>query len=214
MNASALVILNSADSHQDKRLPWWGAVLLGAIVFCGSLGLSLLVQEIILGYDAGRLAIVNSADPDCRIGLLEKAVSRNPANAGAWLQLGHAYSESDRNVQAAAAYETYRAINPRSPDIWTKLGTLYSQTDRPHKALEAFNQAITLNPKYEASHLYKGMVLLNAFNDLSGAAHSWSIVLELNPNAVTPCGTEIEEWVQYCLAASEPKFASADESNE
>ena len=101
-----------------------------------------------------------------------------------------------------------------SPDIWTKLGTLYSQTDRPHKALEAFNQAITLNPKYEASHLYKGMVLLNAFNDLRGAAHSWSIVLELNPNAATPCGTEIKEWVRYCLTASESKFTRADESNE
>jgi hypothetical protein len=57
-------------------------------------------------------------------------------------------------------------------------------------------------------------VLLNAFNDLRSAAHSWSIVLELNPNAATPCGTEIEEWVRYCLTASEPKFASADESNE
>jgi cytochrome c-type biogenesis protein CcmH/NrfG len=214
MNAYALDITNSSDSHQDKRLSWWGVVLLGAIVVCGSLGLSLLVREIILGNDAGRSAIVNSVDPDYRIGLLEKAVFKRPADAGAWLQLGHAYSDSGRTVQAATAYENYLAINPRSPDIWTKLGTLYSQTDRPHKALEAFNQAITLNPKYEASHLYKGMVLLNAFNDLRGAAHSWSIVLELNPNAATPCGTEIEEWVRYCLTASESKFARADESNE
>jgi cytochrome c-type biogenesis protein CcmH/NrfG len=214
MSASALDISNSADSHQDKRLSWWVAVLLGAIVFCGSLGLSLLVQEIIFGKDAGRSAIVNSADPDYRIGLLEKTVFRRPADAGAWLQLGHAYSESGRNLQAATAYENYLAINPRSPDIWTKLGTLYSQTDRPHKALEAFDQAISLNPKHESSHLYKGMVLLNAFNDLRGAVQSWMQVLELNPNAVTPCGTEIEEWVRYCLTASEPKFASTEESAE
>jgi cytochrome c-type biogenesis protein CcmH/NrfG len=214
MSASALDISNSADSHQDKRLSWWVAGLLGAIVFCGSLGLSLLVRQIILGHDAGRSAIVNSADPDYRIGLLEKAVSRNPTDASAWLQLGHAYSESDRNAQAATAYENSLAINPRSPNIWTKLGTLYSQTDRPHKALEAFDKAITLNPKDEASHLYKGMVLLNAFNDLRGAVHSWIIILELNPNAVTPCGTAIEEWVRYCLTASEPKFARADERDE
>jgi tetratricopeptide (TPR) repeat protein len=212
MSASALAILNSADSHQKKVLSWWVAALIGAIVFCGGLGLSLLVRKIILGNGASRSAIVNSADPDYRIQLLERAVSRHPTNAGAWLQLGHACSESGRNVQAAAAYENYLAIDPRSPDIWTKLGTLYSHTERPDKALEAFDQAIALNPRHEASRLYKGVVLLNAFNDLRGAIQSWMQVLESNPKAETPDGTPIEEWVRYCLAASEPKAVGTEET--
>lgn len=212
MSASALAILNSEDNYQKKGLSWWFAALLGTIVFCGGLGLSLLVQEIILGNGASRSAIVNSADPDYRIQLLERAVSRYPANAGAWLQIGLAYSESGRNLQAVAAYENYLAIDPRSPDIWTKLGTLYSQTERPDKALEAFDQAIALNPRHEASRLYKGVVLLNAFNDLRGAIQSWMQVLESNPKAETPDGTQIEEWVRYCLAASEPKAAGTEET--
>jgi tetratricopeptide (TPR) repeat protein len=212
MSASALAILNSEDNYQKKGLSWWVAALLGTIVFCGVLGLSLLVREIILGNGASRSAIVNSADPDYRIQLLERAVSRYPANAGAWLQISLAYRESGRNLQAVAAYENYLAIDPRSPDIWTKLGTLYSQTERPDKALEAFDQAIALNPRHEASRLYKGVVLLNAFNDLRGAIQSWMQVLESNPKAATPDGTPIEEWVRYCLAASEPKAVGTEET--
>jgi len=212
MSASALAILNSEDNYQKKGLSWWVAALLGTIVFCGVLGLSLLVREIILGNGASRSAIVNSADPDYRIQLLERAVSRYPANAGAWLQISLAYSESGRNLQAVAAYENYLAIDPGSPDIWTKLGTLYSQTERPDKALEAFDQAIALNPRHEASRLYKGVVLLNAFNDLRGAIQSWMQVLESNPKAATPDGTPIEEWVRYCLAASEPKAVGTEET--
>jgi cytochrome c-type biogenesis protein CcmH/NrfG len=207
MSASTFDIPNSAGGHQKKGLSWWVAVLLGAIVFCGGLGLSLLVQAIILGNGASRSAIVNSANPDYRIQLLDRAVSRYPANAGAWLQLGHGCSESGQIVQAAAAYENYLAIDPRSPDIWTKLGTLYMQAERPDKALEAFDQAIARNPKHEASRLYKGMVLLNAFNDLRGAIHSWRQVLESNPKAATPDGTPIEEWIRYCIAASGPETA-------
>ena len=210
MNASALDILADAVSHQKEALSWKAAALLGTIVFCGGLGLSFLVQEIFLGNGASRSAIVNSADPDYRAQLLERAVSRYPANAGAWLQLGNAYSESERNALAASAYENYLAIDPSSPDIWTKLGIQYAQTERPDKALEAFDQAIALNPKHEASRLYKGVVLLNAFNDLRGAIRSWMQVLEANPDAEAPDGTPIEEWIGYCLAASEAKTADRE----
>jgi tetratricopeptide (TPR) repeat protein len=213
MSVSALAILDSADSHQ-KKLSYKTAAALGVIVFCGSLALSFLVREIVLGNGASRSAIVNSADPDYRIQLLERAVSRYPANAGAWLQLGNAYSETDRNAQAAAAYVNYLAIDPRSTDTWTKLGTQYSQTDRPDKALEAFEQAIALNPRHEASRLYKGVVLLTAFNDLRGAIHSWMQVLEANPIATTPDGTPIEEWVRYCQAVSESKAAGIEKNAE
>ena len=214
MNASALDILAGAGSQQKEPLSWKAAVLFGTILFCGGLGLSFLVQEIFLGNGASRSAIVNSADPDYRAQLLERAVSRYPANAGAWLQLGNAYSESERNALAASAYENYLAIDPSSPDIWTKLGIQYAQTDRPDKALEAFDQAIALNPKYEASRLYKGVVLLNAFNDLRGAIRSWMQVLEANPAAEAPDGTPIEKWIGYCLAASEAKTAGTEENAE
>ena len=214
MNASALDILAGAGSQQKEPLSWKAAVLFGTILFCGGLGLSFLVQEIFLGNGASRSAIVNSAAPDYRAQLLERAVSRYPANAGAWLQLGNAYSESERNALAASAYEKYLAIDPRSPDIWTKLGIQYAQTERPNKALEAFDQAIALNPKHEASRLYKGVVLLNTFNDLRGAIRSWMQVLEANPNAQAPDGRPIEEWINYCQAASSTETRGADENTE
>jgi tetratricopeptide (TPR) repeat protein len=214
MSASPLDIPADAGSRQEKALSWKATALLATIVFGGSLCFSFLGQEIIFDNGPSRSAIVRSADPDYRIQLLEKAVFRYPGNAAAWLQLGHAYSEFGQAALAAAAYENYLAINPNSPDTWTKLGVQYAQTDGPDKALEAFNQAIALNPKHEASRLYKGVVLLNAFSDLRGAIRSWMQVLEANPEAAASDGTPIEERIAYCLAASEVKTAGAEKNAE
>jgi cytochrome c-type biogenesis protein CcmH/NrfG len=205
MIASELHGRAGPSSFQEKPQSWKAGALLGAIVFFGSLGLALLVQEMLFG--GSRSAIVKSADPEYHVKLLEKAVARNPGYSGAWLQLGHAYSESGQAAPAAAAYENYLAIDPRSPDIWTKLGIQYMQADRPDKALEAFDRATALNPKHEASRLYKGVVLLNAFSDLRGAIRSWMQVLEINPDASAPDGTRVEEYIRYCLTTAEEQAA-------
>ncbi|MCK7515728.1 MAG: hypothetical protein MZV70_74960 [Desulfobacterales bacterium] len=69
----------------------------------------------------------------------------------------------------------------------------------PSKALEAFDQAIALNPKHEASRLYKGVVLLNAFNDLRGAIRSWMQVTGGQPRRCRPpTAPPLEEWISYC----------------
>ncbi|MCK7515729.1 MAG: hypothetical protein MZV70_74965 [Desulfobacterales bacterium] len=68
------------DSNHGKTWSWKTAALLGAIVFLGASGLAILVQEMIFG--DSRSAIMRSADPDYRIQLLERAVSRYPGNAG------------------------------------------------------------------------------------------------------------------------------------
>jgi predicted Zn-dependent protease len=203
MNASPLDIPINVDSHSQKAVSWKVAAVLGAIVFLGSMGLAILVQEMI--FDGSRSAVVRSADPAYRIQLLERAVSRHPGNAGAWLQLGQAYSESGPNTLAASAYESYLTLNPNNPDVWTTLGVQYAETDRPEKAIEAFDQALSLNPRHEASRLYKGVVRLNAFNDLRGAIRSWMQVLEANPDAQAPDGRPIKEWIEYCQAVSDVK---------
>jgi hypothetical protein len=89
MSASPLDIPADAGSRQEKALSWKATALLATIVFGGSLCFSFLGQEIIFDNGPSRSAIVRSADPDYRIQLLEKTVSRYPGNAAAWLQLGH-----------------------------------------------------------------------------------------------------------------------------
>lgn len=212
MDASTIAMPVGMGNHQTKPLSWRAVLLLGAIVLCAVFGLSLLVQEMIFG--DSRSAMVGSSDPGYRIQLLERAVSRYPENAGGWLQLGRAYDESGQYAQAASAYENYLAIDPRNPDIWTKLGVQYAQTDRPEKALEAFGRAISLNPKHEAAHLYKGGVLLNAFSDLRGAIRAWMQVLEANPDAQAPDGRPVEEWINYCQAASSTETTADEQKPE
>ncbi|MCK7503042.1 MAG: tetratricopeptide repeat protein [Desulfobacterales bacterium] len=156
MNASPLDIPVEVGSRPQKALSWKAAAVLGAIVFLGSLGLAILVQEMI--FDDSRSAIVRSADPDYRIQLLERAVSRYPGNAAAWLQLGHAYSESAQHEQAASAYENYLTLYSSNPDIWTKLGVQYAETDRPEKAIEAFEQGPFVEPQARSRPALQGIV--------------------------------------------------------
>jgi lipopolysaccharide biosynthesis regulator YciM len=214
MSTSAIETLPAEASPYKKGLSWKAALVGGVIVLGGSLGFGLLVNKIIYGEAIVSSAIVRSADPDYRIQLLERVVSRYPSHVSAWLQLGNAYTEAGRNALAASAYENFLELDPRSPDIWTKLGIQYAQTERPDQAIKAFDRAASLNPKHEGSRLYKGIVLLNAFNDLRGAIRSWMQVLETNPKAAAPDGTPLEEWISYCQTASSTKIAGVEENAE
>jgi len=212
MNASALNLPSDVGRHPRRALSWKATLALGAIVFWGSLGLAFLAQEWIFG--DSRSAGMRRSDPGYRMELLEKAVSRYPNNAGAWVLLGHAYGDSGRVAEAVAVYENVVAIDSDRPDIWTKLGLQYTQAGRPEKALEAFNRAISLNPTHEAAHLYKGALLLNAFNDLRGAIRAWMPVLTANPDAEVPEGRSIEEWINYCQAAAPAEISGGKLENK
>ncbi len=163
--------------------------LLGAGAFFGSLGAAWVIDQWIFG-DSRLLAMVRSF-PVPQILLLERAVARNPGHSGAWLSLARVYSESGLSAEAGAAYENFLALDPRRSEIWAELGIHYLKDGKPEKALEALDRAIALNPQQEDAHLYKGLILLDAFQDLDAAIRAWRKTRRFNPTA--PDGARLGE---------------------
>ena len=126
---------------------------------------------------------------------LEEAVSRNPSNVEAWIQLGNHYFDADQHQQAIRAYERALALDDNNPDVWTDLGVMYRRDGQPQKAIEAFDKAMTLDPLHEASRFNKGIVLMHDLNDQKGALAAWEALLAINPNAMTQDGQTLRDMI-------------------
>jgi cytochrome c-type biogenesis protein CcmH/NrfG len=127
---------------------------------------------------------------------LEEAVSRNPSNVQAWIQLGNHYFDADQHQQAIRAYERALALDDNNPDVWTDLGVMYRRDGQPQKAIEAFDKAMTLDPLHEVSRFNKGIVLMHDLNDQKGALAAWEALLAINPNATTPDGQTLRDLIE------------------
>jgi cytochrome c-type biogenesis protein CcmH/NrfG len=92
-----------------------------------------------------------SAEEISRINTLEKAVSSNPDNNQAWIQLGNLYFDTRQIKKAIQAYEKALTLNPNNADVQTDLGVMYRRNGQPQKAVEAFDKAIRINPRHEVT---------------------------------------------------------------
>ncbi len=180
--------------------------LLGAAAFFGSLGSAWVLDQWIFG--ESRLFAMVRSFPVPQILLLERAVARNPGHSGAWLALARAYSESGLTAEAAEAYENFLALDPRRSEIWTELGIHYLKDGKPEKALEALDRAIALHPQHEDAHLYKGLILLDAFQDLDAAIRAWRQTRRFN--ATAPDGARSGQDVPPAVVGSLRRIDGSD----
>lgn len=121
---------------------------------------------------------------------LEKKTSQSPDDVNAWTQLGNIYFDTDQFEKSIKAYNKALDLAPDNPDVLTDLGVMYRRNKQPKKALEAFDKAIAANPRHETAWFNKGIVLLHDVNDRDGAIKAWEALIEVNPNALIPGGTQ------------------------
>jgi cytochrome c-type biogenesis protein CcmH/NrfG len=140
----------------------------------------------------------SSGAPDLsrHIAELEAETGRNPGNVGAWIELGNAFFDSDQYEKSIQAYRKALDLKPDNADVWTDMGVMYRKTKRPQEAINCFDQAIAVDPKHEISRLNKGIVLLHDLQDAAGAIRAWEGLLEVNPTAMAPGGTTVDQMVQ------------------
>ncbi len=127
----------------------------------------------------------------------KEEVRQNPANAAAWIQLGHLYFDGNAYAQAIDAYEKALQIEPDNPDVMTDLGIMYRRKGEPDKAVTIFSHVITIAPKHENARFNKGIVMLNDLQDREGAIAAWEGLLEINPMAMAPNGQSVDELIQH-----------------
>jgi cytochrome c-type biogenesis protein CcmH/NrfG len=130
------------------------------------------------------------------IAALEKRTREEPANVGAWIELGNLYFDADQYEKSILAYRKALDLKPDNADVWTDMGVMQRKAGRSQEAVTSFDRAIAVNPRHEISRLNKGIVLLHDLQDPQGAIRTWEGLLEINPTASFPGGMSVDQMIQ------------------
>jgi len=134
---------------------------------------------------SGRSSTSQPVNHDLRvqdeINMLQRAVQQDPSNRKAWVQLGHAYFDSNQPAQAVEAYDKALAIDPNDADILTDQGNMYRRLGWLDQAIANFRKAQSIAPGHAQSLFNLGVVYRYDLNDIPSARQAWEKFLEYNP---------------------------------
>jgi len=167
-----------------------------AFGFVGGIGLTIYKLDANTSFTHQHPQQKQQGDRDGMLAALEDEVKRNPANIGAWIQLGHMYFDSDQPEKAIQAYEKSLELSPDNTNVLTDLGIMYRRSGDPEKAVEMFDKVIELDPQQENARFNKGIVLLHDLKDKEGAVAAWEGLVEINPVAMAPNGQSVDQLIQ------------------
>jgi len=71
----------------------------------------------------------------------QQTVKLEPANAGAWANVGRVQLQQQENAAAAAALEKAVALQPALADAWVALGMAFDRTGAPLRAISCLTRA-------------------------------------------------------------------------
>jgi tetratricopeptide (TPR) repeat protein len=110
------------------------------------------VQAADCHYKRGEVLRWQKADPDEYIAEFRQALELNPKHASAYILLGLAYYDRDKDATVAEA-EILRALemSPQSKWAYYHLGEIYRQEGRADEAAAMYQQALEIDPDFEAA---------------------------------------------------------------
>lgn len=76
----------------------------------------------------------------------EKCVKLDPANAGAWTNLGKVQLQQQKTDAAIASLEKAVALQPTLAEAWSALGMAYESVKAPMRAVSCLTRAVHENP--------------------------------------------------------------------
>lgn len=138
---------------------------------------------------------------------LEKEVAVHPDNAGAWVEMGNIYFDTNQHPQAIKAYSKALELVPNNANVLTDLAVMYQRNRQPDLAIATFDKAIQADPSHEPSRLNKALVLMYDLHQHEAAFQTLQDLLAMNPSAAGPNGmpvSEILKTIQQQAAAETP----------
>jgi Tfp pilus assembly protein PilF len=118
-----------------------------------------------------------------RVQELQQAVTANPKNVDAVVQLGNTYFDAEQWDNAITWYRKAVELDPKNADASTDLGVSLYYANRPDEALAQFEHSLKISPTHTKTLLNKGIVLAFGKQDLRGAQAEWEKVVSLAPNS-------------------------------
>lgn len=115
---------------------------------------------------------------------LQKTV-KDPINPEVWIELGNAYYDADKYIQAINAYSKALAFKPGNADVLNDQGAMYRQAGEISKAIDNFEKALVIEP-YNLESLYNlGYVYAFDLNKIERALEIWQRYLDLDRSSET-----------------------------
>ena len=162
LSLAALTILAVLAAQRTLGRRWW------LVPLCAATALGAATIQ--------RNTVYSSA-----ISLYRDTAAQRPTNGFARYNLGQAYAEAGRHVEAIAEFEAAARLLPAASAMPFNLGNSFVALARPVEAQAAFTTALRLNPRYPKAHFNLGNLLLER-RDLAGALEHFRAVVALDPS--------------------------------
>jgi len=130
-----------------------------------------------------------------KIDTLLQVTAADPANRNAWVQLGHAYFDTDQPMRAVDAYDKALAIDGKDPNVLTDQGVMFRKLGWFDRAIENFQKANQLDPRHTQSLFNMGIVYRYDLNKFEEAIATWKKLLALNP--AEPMASQVRGEVEF-----------------
>lgn len=117
-----------------------------------------------------------------------------PANHGAWVELGNSYYDSDKPPQAIEAYDHALKLKPKDPDVLNDQGAMYRQSGDITQALANFEKALAIDPANLESLYNLGFIYAFDVKRIDSALEFWQRYLELDHSSET--AKQVESFVE------------------
>jgi tetratricopeptide (TPR) repeat protein len=129
-----------------------------------------------------------------RIADAQKRADSEPANHGAWVELGNAYYDADMPSQAIEAYGHALRLKPMDPDVLNDQGAMYRQFGDFTRALANFEKALAIDPANLESLYNRGFIYAFDVKRIDAALEVWQRYLELDNTSET--AQQVESFVE------------------
>ena len=116
-----------------------------------------------------------------QISMLEGIVAKEPNNRNAWVQLGHAYFDTDQAMKAIEAYDKVLELDGNDPNILTDQGVMFRRLGWFDKAITNFEKASGIAPNHLQSLYNLGIVYRYDLQDFPKAIEVWERFIRINP---------------------------------
>lgn len=109
-----------------------------------------------------------------------RAIELNPEAAGAYINLGTIYYNSQRLDEAERCYRAAIQIDPQYSLAFFNLGNVFDERGNLQEARQHYEQALRLTPNYGDAH-YNLALVYDKLAQRGKAVHHWRAYLKLDP---------------------------------